>query len=124
MIGVNRVTLLGRLAADVETRTTKTGKPLAKLVIAVPRAGGPDAGADFIRVTAWETTAETCAKYLGKGEPVFVEGRISKSVWDDASGQKRSQYDISVQRIVFLGSRTNGNAEPNEEALPGGDDQE
>jgi len=111
MIGVNKVILVGRVASDVDCRTTKTGRNLAKFSIAIPRRnsqGGAVNGestADFFDVTAWNRTAETCGKYVKKGEKIYIEGRLSRSVWENGDGEKRSRVEVSAQFVNFLGSK-------------------
>ncbi len=105
MIGVNQVNLLGRVAADVELRTTKTGKSVAKIVIAIPGRIKGEATVEYFEVTAWNKTAEACGQFVTKGMPIYVEGRLNKSVWDAADGTKRSTYRVVARQVVFLGSK-------------------
>ena len=51
---MNTVSLHGRLAKDVEMRTTTTGKSVATCTIAVNRRKKED-GADFIPIVVWVT---------------------------------------------------------------------
>jgi single-strand DNA-binding protein len=105
MIGVNKVILVGRVASDVECRTTKTGKNLSVFSVAIPRRNpdGSDA-ADFFDVTTWNKTAEICGRYVKKGEKVYVEGRLTKSVWENGEGEKRSRVQVTANLVNFLGS--------------------
>jgi single-strand DNA-binding protein len=105
MIGVNKVILVGRVASDVDGRTTRTGKHLAKFAVAIPRrdAAGNDA-VDFFDITTWNRTAEACAKYVRKGEKIYIEGRLNRSVWEGGDGQKRSRVGVSATFVNFLGS--------------------
>jgi len=118
MIGVNKVILVGRVASDVDCRTTKTGKNLAKFSVAIPRrnANGEDA-ADFFDVTAWNRTAETCGRYVKKGEKVYIEGRLNRSTWDTGDGQKRSRVEVSATFVNFLGSAARPEPQEEEEEL-------
>lgn len=105
MIGVNKVILVGRVASDVESRTTQTARTLARFAVAIPRrdADGNDA-VDFFDVTAWNRTAEACIKYVRKGEKIYIEGRLNRSVWQTNEGQKRSRVGVYATFINFLGS--------------------
>lgn len=75
---MNKVILIGRLAADPEIRFTQSNKCVASYRLAVDRAfkaeGQPDA--DFIGCVAWGKNGEFCQKYLHKGMKIAVEGRI------------------------------------------------
>lgn len=105
MIGVNKVILVGRVASDVDSRTTPTGRIFARFSLAIPRrdAQGNDA-ADFFDVTAWNRTAEACAQYAKKGEKIYIEGRLNRSVWQNGEGQKRSRVGVYATFVNFLGS--------------------
>jgi single-strand DNA-binding protein len=105
VIGINRVTLLGRAATEPEVKQTKSGKTVANLVIAIPGRNDGEPTVEYFDVVAWDATAEACGKYVTKGMPLYAEGRLRKRVWDGEDGQKRSAYSVSAQRIVFLGSR-------------------
>nr|MBQ6739620.1 single-stranded DNA-binding protein [Synergistaceae bacterium] len=65
---------------------------------------------DFIPVTVWGPMAENCGKYLRKGRPVIVEGRIRVSTYDakDGSG-KRTSTEIWATDVVFLGGGRSDN---------------
>ena len=49
---MNKVILHGRLARDVDLRTTNSGKSVAQVNLAVNRRG-KDGGADFIPLVIW-----------------------------------------------------------------------
>jgi single-strand DNA-binding protein len=109
---VNVVTLIGNLATDVELRDVQGGKKVAGFVLAVDR-GGPDDGADFVRVSAWERQAELCAEYLAKGRRVAVDGRLRSRSWEE-NGQRRSAVEVVARRVEFLsggGPREQGGGE-------------
>jgi single-strand DNA-binding protein len=62
----------------------------------------------FVDVTVWGKNAETCAEYLHKGSPVFVEGKLKLNTWEQ-DGQKRSKIDVTALSVQFLpsGERVN-----------------
>ncbi len=101
---MNKVFLKGRLARDVDLRTTTTGKSVAQVSIAVNR-WGKDQGADFIPLVIWGQQAETFARYLGKGREVLVEGRMQVRSYDDKNGNKRYATEVIVENFEFCGSR-------------------
>jgi single-strand DNA-binding protein len=103
MIGINRVTLLGRVAADPEPRQTKNGKSMVKLVVAIPGQRDHESTVEYFHVVAWDGTAEACAKFVKKGMPIYVEGRLNKRSWGAPDGGKRSEISVIASRVVFLG---------------------
>ena len=48
----------------------------------------------FVDCEAWGGTAETMAKYLSKGRPVFIEGRLKLDQWQDKDGNNRSKLRV------------------------------
>jgi single-strand DNA-binding protein len=54
----------------------------------------------------WGNLAENAAKYLNKGKPVLIEGRLQLDQWDDRqTGQKRQRLKVVAESMQFLGSR-------------------
>ena len=102
--------LLGNLTRDPELRHTPKGSAVADVGLAVNRrvpdgGGGWKDETTFIDVTLWGTTAENAAKYLSKGRPVFIEGRLDLQIWDDKeTGQKRSKLKVVGENVQFLPS--------------------
>ena len=103
---MNKVILHGRLARDVDLRTSASGKSVAQVNIAVNR-WGKDQGADFIPLVIWGQLAETFARYLYKGREVLVEGRMQVRNYDDKNGNKRYVTEVIVEKFEFCGSSGN-----------------
>ena len=103
---MNKVILHGRLARDVDLRTTNSGKSVAQVNLAVNRRG-KDGGADFIPLVIWGQLAETFARYLYKGREVLVEGRMQVRNYDDKNGNKRYVTEVVVETFDFCGSSSN-----------------
>jgi single-strand DNA-binding protein len=102
---MNNVSLIGNLATEVELRDVSEDKKVAGFLLAVNR-GTREAGADFVRVSAWDRQAELCAEYLTKGQRVGVTGRLHSHSWEE-EGKRRTLVEVVGQRIDFLsGPRT------------------
>jgi len=116
MTGYNKVILIGNLTRDPELKYTNSGTAIAEFGLAV-NGSRKDDQTVFVDVTAWEKTAENCAKYLTRGRPVLVEGRLVYEYWDDKqSGKKRSRLTVNAISVVFLGSRDEGTSSGTERA--------
>lgn len=107
MRSVNKVILMGNLVADPEVRSTKSGKNVANFAIATNNVWHNDDGerqttADFHRVIAWQGLAEQCEKYLSKGSPVYIEGRIHNRSYEDKDNQRRFFTEITAERVNFI----------------------
>jgi single-strand DNA-binding protein len=107
---MNVVTLIGNVATDVELRAVGEEQKVASFLLAVDRPG--DKGADFVRVCAWNRQAETCARHLGKGRRVAVDGRLRSRSWEEPDGKRRSAVEVSANRVEFLDGPPSGTAAP------------
>ena len=101
---MNRVLLTGRLTRDPELRTTASGKAVASFAIASHQYVGGKELSEFHSVVAWSRLAETCGKYLGKGQLVAVEGRIATRTWE-AQGIRHWKTEIVASSVEMLSRR-------------------
>lgn len=100
---MNRVFLMGHIGHKPEMRTSKEGKPFARLRLATARYRGPDLPetTDWHSVFVYGNEADACVKYLEKGAMVFVEGNIR--YWDNGEEDKnRYQQAITADQIRFI----------------------
>jgi single-strand DNA-binding protein len=101
---VNVVTLIGNLATDVDLREVDGERKVATFLVAVDRSG-PQGGADFIRVSAWNKQGEACERYLGKGEKVGIDGHLRSRSWEEPDGKRRSTVEVVASSVQFLSLR-------------------
>ena len=105
---LNCVTLMGRLVADPELRSTTTGKSVATFCIAVDRSfvrAGEQRQADFITIVAWESTANFVTRYFTKGSMIAIQGSIQTRQYEDNSGAKRTAFEVLAREVSFCGSK-------------------
>jgi single-strand DNA-binding protein len=106
---LNRIVLIGRLTKDPELRyTPANGVAVATFTLAVNRrftSQGGQREADFVPIVTWRALAETCAKYLGKGSQVAVEGRLQIRSYEDKEGQRRTMTEVVADNVQFLDSK-------------------
>jgi len=105
----NKVILIGRLTQDPEMRYTPSGMQVASFTLAINRwynnrQGEKVEDTTFIDIVAWQKLAETCAKYLGKGSLVVVEGRLQSRSYDDKQGIRRKVVEVVANDVRFLNS--------------------
>jgi len=101
---MNVVLLIGNLASDVELRELDGGRKRAGFLLAVDRPGA-DGQADFFRVTIWNRQAEVCDRFLARGQPVAVDGRLRSHSGEDSDGQRRTAVEIVATVVEFLPRR-------------------
>jgi len=117
MANYNKVLLMGNLTRDPELKRTSTDMAIAQIGMAVNRRYKDKTGEQreettFVDCEAWGKTAETMAKYLSKGKPVFIEGRLKLDQWQDKDGNNRSKLKIVIENFQFIDSRGNQTATP------------
>ena len=99
---MNRVLLTGRLTRDPELRTTAGGKAVAQFSVASHEFVGGKEKPEYHTIVTWDRLAETCGRYLGKGQQVAVEGRIQTRTWDDAEGKRHWRTEIVASSVEML----------------------
>jgi single-strand DNA-binding protein len=110
MANFNKVILAGNLTRDPEMRYTPKGTAVAKFGLAVNRKWKAETGelkeeVTFVDIEAWSSQAETIGKYLKKGRPILLEGRLRYDSWDDKqTNQKRSRLVVVLDNFQFLDS--------------------
>ena len=110
MASYNKVILIGNLTRDPELKQTPSNQSVAQIGLAVNRKykgrdGDMKEETTFVDCEAWGRTAETMSKYLAKGRPVFVEGRLKLDQWQDKDGNNRSKLKVVIDTFQFVDSR-------------------
>jgi single-strand DNA-binding protein len=111
---MNKVILIGRIASEVETRRTSSGKAVSSYRIAVDRRfkkeGQPDA--DFLSCVAFGNNGEFAEKYLNKGMKIAVEGSIQTRSYEGKDGKKVYVTEIIVDNHEFCEKKNDSGATP------------
>lgn len=110
-----KVTIIGNLGRDPETRYTPSGTMNVSFSMAASRKFRDSSGQDqerttWFRVTAWGRLAETIdglsqRGIVSKGRQVYVEGRIEQSEWTGNDGEKRTSLEVNASEFQLLGNR-------------------
>ena len=104
---MNKITLIGNLTKDPETRTTPSGATVCSFTIAVNRRFSDSNGekvTDFFKINAWRQLGEVCSRYLAKGRKVAVIGELQARQYDGKNGTQMS-LDVSADEVEFLTPR-------------------
>jgi single-strand DNA-binding protein len=104
---VNTAVITGRLTADPEIRTTRTGVKTTSFTVAVERRHLNDGErkADFIDVVAWRNNAEFICRYFRKGSMIAVEGHLQTETYKDKNGNSRKTMKLIADNISFCGNK-------------------
>ena len=120
MPNLNKVILMGNLTRDPELRNTPKGTAICQFALAINREWKNDAGekqndVTYVDIEAWGKQADVIAKYLTKGKPVYVEGRLRLDQWEDkTTKEKRSRMKVVLEQFQFLGGKDSASATPAE----------
>jgi single-strand DNA-binding protein len=108
-VTVNRVIIGGRLTRDPETKQAASGMTLCRAGLAFneKKKDGQEE-VSYFDLRLFDRQAESFAKWMKKGKPVLVEGRLKQDRWQDQNGQNRSGVTVIVDRWHFQGGRDDG----------------
>jgi single-strand DNA-binding protein len=126
MSTLNKVTLIGYLGRDPETRSTAAGDAVAQFTLATTETwkdkatGEKREATEWHRVVLYRKLAEIAAQYLKKGSLVYVEGRLQTRKWTGKDDVERYVVEIIGDDLRMLGARPAGDEE-GEAAKPEGD---
>lgn len=106
----NKIIIVGNLGRDPELRYTPQGTAVCSFSVATnekrrDKAGDMQDVTTWFRVTLWAKQAENASKYLTKGSPVYIEGRLRIEEWTDRDGQQRQSLEVNATDMQFIGSR-------------------
>jgi single-strand DNA-binding protein len=108
---INRVVLTGNLTKDPELRSLPSGTSVCELRIACNTRRKDSSSGEWVdkpnyfSVKVWGAQGENAARYLAKGRPVAIDGRLEWREWETQEGAKRQEIDIIADSVQFLGSR-------------------
>lgn len=105
---MNKLTIIGNLVRDPETRMTASGISVCNFIVAVNRRKRADqehADADYFRVTTWRNIADSCSQYLAKGRKVAVTGSVSSHTYEGRDGKMYASLEIQAEEVEFLTPR-------------------
>jgi single-strand DNA-binding protein len=111
---INRVVLTGNLTRDPELRSLQSGMSVCSLRVAVNTRRKDGSTGEWIdkpnyfSVTVWGAQGDNCARYLSKGRPVAIDGRLEWREWEAKEGGKRESIEIVADSVQFLGGREEG----------------
>ena len=119
MSSLNKVTLIGHLGRDPETRYTPDGKAATNFSVATSETwkdanGNKQESTEWHRITAFGKLAEVVSEHLRKGSLVYLEGKLRTRKWQDKDGHDRYTTEINIFEMKMLGGKReeSGNTKP------------
>jgi len=107
MANFNKILLMGNLTRDPQLSYTPNQTAVVDFGLATNRRWTGQDGSKreetcFVDCRAFGRLAENINKYLTKGRPVFIEGRLTFDTWTAQDGTKRSRHRVTVENFQFL----------------------
>jgi single-strand DNA-binding protein len=123
-VNINRVVLTGNLTIDPDLRTLPSGTSVCNLRVACNTRRKDSSGEwvdkpNYFSVTVWGAQGETAAKYLSKGRPVAIDGRLEWREWE-TDDSKRQAVEIVADSVQFLGDPSSSSESNGRETVPAG----
>jgi single-strand DNA-binding protein len=109
----NRCQLMGNLGQDPELKQTQGGQTLLKFSLATSekwkdKSGNQQERTEWHNCVLWGERGEKLARFLSKGQRIFVEGKIQYEKFEDRDGNKRTSTNINVLSITFCEKKGSG----------------
>ena len=113
MANYNKILLMGNLTRDPQLSYTPNQTPVVDFGLATNRIWTAQDGSQreetcFVDCRMFGKRAEVINKYCKKGNPLFIEGRLTFDSWEAQDGSKRSKHRVTVENFEFLGKGASG----------------
>ena len=113
-MSVNRATILGRVGKDPEVRNLENGTTVANFSIATSesykdKSGNKVEKVEWHNIVLWKGLADIAAKYVKKGDLIYIEGKITTRSWEK-DGSKHYTTEIVGNEMKMLGGRSGSSA--------------
>ena len=115
MSGVNKVILIGRLGKDPDVRNLESGATVANFTMATTETykdkttGERKEITEWHNIVLWRGLADVAAKYLHKGDLVYIEGKLRTRSWEK-EGVTRYTTEVVGDNMTMLGSKGGGSS--------------
>ena len=113
---MNKVILIGNLTKNIDLKYLTTGVAVGESSMAINQVYKKQDGTKvqdtcFIDIVMYGRSAEISNQYLKKGSKLCIEGKLNFQQWSDQNGNKRSKHIVSVEKVEFLDTKSDDNAQ-------------
>ena len=107
---VNKVILVGNVGKDPEVKYLENGTPFARFTLATnetykDKSGNKTTKTEWHNIVLWRGLAEVAEKYVKKGNPLYIEGKITNRSYEQ-DGATKYFTEIVGNEMKMLGSKT------------------
>jgi len=109
---INKVMLVGNVGDEPRVNQINQEQMVAHFPLATheeftDKDGKEIKRTEWHKIVVWNKRAEVVRKYIKKGDPLYVEGRLQTHSWEDKEGNKRYTTEIICDNFLFLSSKNN-----------------
>ena len=110
-MSVNKVILIGNLTKEPMQNNLPDGSFVTNITVACnekykDKSGEQKELVEFINISFFGKLAEIAKKYLLKGNPVYVEGKLNTSKYTDKNGVEKYSTKVIATSMQLLGSKS------------------
>lgn len=115
---MNKQQFIGRLGQEIELKKTENGTSVIEFSLADTEKYKDKEVTTWLRCVAWSGIADTIAKYVHKGDKVYVEGKYRNEEYTAKDGTKRYKSYMLVAGFELLPNARQEKQEENPEEKP------
>ncbi|MBN2893970.1 MAG: single-stranded DNA-binding protein [Bacteroidales bacterium] len=113
MHGINKVQLIGNVGRETKTKLLDSGVPVTTFSLATSEThrrkdGTRVTSTEWHNIVLWRGLAELAEKYVKKGDPLYIEGKLHSRTWTDRDGNIRRTTEIVASNLIMLSPRGKG----------------
>jgi single-strand DNA-binding protein len=111
--GINKAIIMGVLGNAPDLKTAGNGNAIVNFSLATSelwknKQGEKQESTQWHRCVAYGKLGEIIAQYAGKGDKLYVEGKLNTREWQDKDGNKRQTTEIVVEEMQLMGGKPQG----------------
>ena len=115
-MSVNKWIGIGNVVRDVELKKMNNGVSVVNIALACnekykDKSGATQESTEFVNVVLFDKLADIVAKYVKKGSPLYVEGKIKTDKYVDKAGVEKYSTKIVAQQMQLLSAQREVNDE-------------
>lgn len=110
--------MIGNVVADPEVRALEGGAKVARVRMATNekifnrQTQESREHTEYHTITLWRGLADVVDKYVKKGSPIYIEGRLRTREWEDQARVKHYTTEIVADEMKLLGRKPEGASAP------------
>ncbi len=110
MHGINKVQLIGNVGREPKTKRLENDVPVTTFSFATSEThrrkdGQRVTSTEWHNIVLWRGLAELAEKFVKKGDPLYIEGKLHTRTWTDRDGNIRRTTEIVASNLIMLSPR-------------------